>query len=112
MNQYAEGYAYGGVFVNGSFNSWCGGCNPMNDDDGDGIWTLTVSLLPGTYEYKFTLDGWNYQEEFAGGESCTSTIDGFTNRSVTLEAETTLPARVLGVLRRLSRHRRCVGLHG
>ena len=92
MNQYAEGYAYGGVFVNGSFNSWCGGCNPMNDDDADGIWTLTVSLLPGTYEYKFTLDGWNYQEEFAGGESCTSTIDGFTNRSVALEAETTLPA--------------------
>ena len=92
MNQYAEGYAYGGVFVNGSFNSWCGGCNPMNDDDADGIWTLTVSLLPGTYEYKFTLDGWNYQEEFAGGESCTSTIDGFTNRTVTLEAETTLPA--------------------
>ena len=92
MNQYAEGYAYGGVFVNGSFNSWCGGCNPMNDDDADGIWTLTVSLLPGTYEYKFTLDGWNYQEEFAGGESCTTTIDGFTNRTVTLEAETTLPA--------------------
>ena len=92
MNQYAEGYAYGGVFVNGSYNSWCGGCNPMSDDDGDGIWTLTVSLLPGTYEYKFTLDGWNYQEEFAGGESCTSTIDGFTNRTVTLEAETTLPA--------------------
>ncbi len=92
MNQYAEGYAYGGVFVNGSFNSWCGGCNPMNDDDADGIWTLTVSLLPGTYEYKFTLDGWNYQEEFAGGESCTTTIDGFTNRTVTLDAETTLPA--------------------
>ena len=92
MNQYAEGYVYGGVFVNGSFNNWCGGCNPMNDDDADGIWTLTVSLLPGTYEYKFTLDGWNYQEEFAGGESCTTTIDGYTNRSVTLEAETTLPA--------------------
>ena len=92
MSQYAEGYAYGGVFVNGSFNNWCGGCNPMNDDDGDGIWTLTVSLLPDTIEYKFTLDGWNYQEEFAGGESCTSTIDGYTNRTVILEAETTLPA--------------------
>ena len=30
------------------------------------------------------MDGWNYQEEFAGGESCTSTIDGFTNRTVTV----------------------------
>ena len=92
MNQYAEGYAYGGVFVNGSFNGWCGGCNPMNDDDADGIWTLTLPLLPGTIEYKFTSDGWNYQEEFAGGESCTSTIDGFTNRTLTFDAETTLPA--------------------
>ena len=94
MNQYAEGYAYGGVFVNGSFNGWCGGCNPMSDDDdADGIWTLTVShCCLERYEYKFTLDGWNYQEEFAGGESCTSTIDGFTNRTVTFEAETTLPA--------------------
>ncbi len=92
MNQYAEAYAYSGVFVNGGFNGWCGTCNPMNDDDGDGIWTVTLNLAADTYEYKFTLDGWNYQEEFAGGESCTSTIDGFTNRTVTLEAETTLPA--------------------
>ena len=92
MNQYAEPYAFGGVFVNGGFNGWCGGCNPMNDDDADGIWTLTLPLMPGTIEYKFTLDGWNYQEEFAGGESCTSTIDGFTNRTLTFDAETTLPA--------------------
>ena len=92
MTQYAEAYAYGGVFVNGSFNGWCGDCNAMSDDDADGIWTVTLSLAAGTYEYKFTLDGWNYQEEFAGGESCTSTIDGFTNRTLTLEANTTLPA--------------------
>ena len=102
MNQYAEPYAFGGVFVNGGFNGWCGGCNPMNDDDADGIWTLTLPLMPGTIEYKFTLDGWNYQEEFAGGESCTSTIDGFTNRTVTFDAETTLARSVLGVLRRVS----------
>ncbi len=92
MTQYAEAYTYGGVFVNGGFNSWCGTCNPMSDEDGDGIWTVTLNLAAGTYEYKFTLDGWNYQEEFAGGESCTSTIDGFTNRSVLLEANTTMPA--------------------
>ena len=92
MTQYAEAYSYGGVYVNGSFNSWCGGCNPMSDDDNDGIWTLTLPLLPGTIEYKFTLDAWNYQEEFAGGESCTSTIDGYTNRTLTFEAEEVLPA--------------------
>ena len=91
MSQYAEAYAYGGVFVNGSFNGWCGGCNPLTDN-GNGIWSVTLDLLPGTVEYKFTLDGWNYQEEFAGGESCTSTIDGFTNRTLTFDADVTLPA--------------------
>ena len=95
MNQYDEAYAYGGVFINGSFNGWCGECNPMDDADGDGVWELTLSLNPGTIEYKFTLDGWNYQEELAGIEgieACTSLIDGFTNRSLTFDADVTLEA--------------------
>ena len=95
MNQYDEAYAYGGVFINGSFNGWCGECNPMDDADGDGVWELTLSLNPGTIEYKFTLDGWNYQEELAGIEgieACTSLIDGYTNRSLTFDADVTLEA--------------------
>jgi 1,4-alpha-glucan branching enzyme len=95
MNQYAEAYAYSGVFLNGSFNGWCGTCNPMDDSDGDGVWSVTLSLAPGTVEYKFTLDGWNYQEEFGGVEGvegCTSTIDGFTNRSLTFDADIALDA--------------------
>ena len=95
MNQYSEEYAYSGVFINGSFNGWCGECNPMDDADGDGIWELTLSLNPGTIEYKFTLDGWNYQEELAGIEgieACTSLIDGFTNRSLAFDADVTLEA--------------------
>ena len=91
MSQYAEGYVFSGVFVNGGFNGWCGACTPLADN-GNGIWSVTLPLDPGTIEYKFTLDGWNYQEEFAGGEACTSTIDGFTNRSLTFDAETVLPA--------------------
>ena len=31
---------YGTVYVNGSFNGWCGSCNPMSDPEGDSIWTL------------------------------------------------------------------------
>ena len=95
MNQYAEAYAYSGVFLNGSFNGWCGTCNPMDDADGDGVWEVTLSLNPGTVEYKFTLDGWNYQEELAGIagiEACTSTIDGFTNRTLTFDADVVLDA--------------------
>lgn len=95
MNQYAEAYEYGGVFVNGSFNGWCGACNPLSDDDGDGVWEATLSLATGTIEYKFTLDGWNYQEELAGIDgidACTSLIDGFTNRSLTFDADVVLDA--------------------
>jgi len=95
MNQYSEAYAYSGVFLNGSFNGWCGTCNPMDDSDGDGVWSVTLSLAPGTVEYKFTLDGWNYQEEFGGVEGvegCTSTIDGFTNRTLTFDADIALDA--------------------
>lgn len=79
------------VNLNGGFNGWCGGCAPMADADGDGIYTLTVPLATGTYEYKFTLDGWTAQEEFAEGESCTSTIDGFTNRTIDVTGAATLP---------------------
>ena len=78
------------VFVNGSFNGWCGACNPMSDPEGDGIWSVTLPLDPGTIEYKFTVDGWTNQENFSGGESCTSTIDGYTNRTLTFDADTDL----------------------
>ena len=32
------------VYINGGFNSWCGNCMPLSDDDGDGIWTLDYDL--------------------------------------------------------------------
>ena len=62
MSEYAG--AYGSVNINGSFNGWCGACAAMTDADADGIFDITISLAPGTYEYKFTLDGWTAQEEF------------------------------------------------
>lgn len=88
MSQYAG--AYTNVNLNGSFNGWCGPCAPMSDADGDGIYDITVTVAPDTIEYKFTVDGWTAQEEFAGGESCTSTIDGFTNRTLAAYASQTL----------------------
>ena len=53
----------------------------MSDADGDGVWDVTLSLNSGTsIEYKFTVNGWSDQENFAGGEPCTVTGGGFTNR--------------------------------
>ena len=83
MGEYEGTYAM--VNLNGSFNGWCGECTEMTDADADGVYTASVELDQGvSYEYKFTLDGWTAQEEFAGGEDCTSTIDGFTNRTFTV----------------------------
>ena len=67
------------VYLNGNFNGWCGDCNPMSDDDGDGIWTITMELADGDYEYKFTVNGWNSQEEFSEVvEGCTISDGTYT----------------------------------
>jgi hypothetical protein len=78
------GLPFTGVFINGTFNGWCGSCNPMTDANMDGIWEVTLPLPNGSIEYKFTLDGWNVEEQFVGGEPCTVTNGGFTNRSYTV----------------------------
>lgn len=76
--------------VNGTFNNWCGGCAPMSDEDGDGIWTITIPLSPGTYEYKYAYDAWAGQETLTAGSPCTVTVDAFTNRSLTVSEEMTM----------------------
>ena len=78
------GPVVGFVNVSGSFNGWCGDCWQMADGDGDGVYTLSTTLLPGTYEYKFTQNSWAQQEEFTPGGICTSTIGGYTNRTLTV----------------------------
>ena len=48
----------GGVSVSvaGSFNNWDSNANPMAKGD-DGDWTAVLPLEPGTYEYKFVVNG-------------------------------------------------------
>ena len=88
MSNYPGGLADGDiVYLNGNFVGWCGDCTPMNDDDGDGIWTVTVALEDGDYEYKFTINGWSVQEEFGSigaVEGCTVTDGTYTNRAFTV----------------------------
>ena len=91
MSDYTDPIATG-VFLNGSFNNWCGNCNPMTNTSGS-IWEVTLPLTAGPIQYKFTIDGWNDQEFFFGGESCVDTIaDGFFNRYYVVSADATLPA--------------------
>ena len=78
------------VFVNGTFNNWCGTCNPMTDANNDDIWELSVNLPDDSIEFKYTVNGVAY-EAFVGGESCTKTTGAFTNRFLILDKDTVLP---------------------
>ncbi len=76
--------------VNGSFNNWCGSCAPMSDPEGDNIWTLTIPLNSGSYEFKYSADNWGTQETLLEGSSCTVTAFGFTNRALSVTQDTVL----------------------
>jgi hypothetical protein len=45
----------GSVSLAGDFNGWNMNANPMTQ--ADGVWTVVVDLDPGTYEYKFVVNG-------------------------------------------------------
>jgi len=94
MTQYT-GSTANGVFVNGTWNSWCGSCNPMSDPEGDNIWTVTLPMPAGTdtIEYKFTVDGWSDDEQFSQGDPCTVTDPSgqYTNRFAVITSDTILP---------------------
>ncbi len=71
------------MYVNGEFNNWCGLCNPMSDNDGDGIWDLTISLPAGKYEYLYTKNGWQETGGAPQGSSCDiSPCDAYGNYGV------------------------------
>ena len=82
------------VYVSGTVNNWSGNANQLTDANGDGVYEGTLSLMPGSYEYKFTYDNWTGQESLDAtlDSACTLTTGAFTNRYATFgNADTTLP---------------------
>lgn len=67
------------VYLAGSFNAW----NPSLDlmkKGADGVWTFTLELDPGTYQYKFVADGvWTTDMDAAA-----FTDDGFGGQNSVL----------------------------
>ena len=76
--------------VNGTFNAWCGNCASMTDINNDSIWEIIIPLTIGNYEYKFSADNWNIQENLLSGLPCTITNFGYTNRILNVSGNTTL----------------------
>jgi hypothetical protein len=79
------------VYVNGTWNSWCGRCNPMVKQGTTNIWQVTLPIPVGAQEYKFTIGGWNAQEALASSLPCTVTNGGFTYRLLNVTTATVLP---------------------
>jgi 1,4-alpha-glucan branching enzyme len=66
----------GEVFLMGDFNDWNPTMHPMKND-GNGIWKKTVMLFPGTYEYRFKVDGqWANDPN---GRTCRNAFGTFNN---------------------------------
>ena len=89
MNNYT-GSINDGVYLNGDEWGWCGTCNPMHDDDGDGVWTITVHTSADSIAYAFTVDGFSANEGSVLSGSCATTAHGFTNRYAVLTGDTIL----------------------
>ena len=56
----------------------------MTDDDGDGIWSLTMALEDGDYLYKYTLGDWGTQEFWHCEKDCISWDGSYWNRALTV----------------------------
>ena len=81
--------------VNGEFNSWCGNCWPMTDDDGDNIWEFNTLIDTAKHEYKFSADNWGIQEQLDSTANCVfTTVDSlgnvFSNRYLHINSDTIL----------------------
>jgi len=68
------------IYLAGNFNGW----NPsdpaylLTDQDGDGMWSVTIKLSPGTYQYKFVIGGTTWiKDPYAPSEA----PDGFGGRN-------------------------------
>lgn len=46
----------GKISVMGTFNSWNRSDTPMHDEDGDGVYEVTLALDAGRYQYEFVVD--------------------------------------------------------
>lgn len=80
-----------GVYLGGDWNNWnMAAFNKMTDDNGDGIYEVTVDIAPGSYNYRVTLGlDWNAFENLTG-KSCGAGPQGADRNIVVTNADTVL----------------------
>lgn len=78
------------LYIAGNFNVW----NPSDKNsqlkaEESGIFSITLSLPAGNYEYKFTRGSWEKVETDSSGK-------GIQNRTLQLQSDTTIRVTILG----------------
>jgi alpha-amylase/alpha-mannosidase (GH57 family) len=73
------------VHLAGDFNGWSTSAEPMSDPDGDGVWTAKIKLAPGSYQYKFVIDGGARWEPDAANPESVPDPYGGKNSVITVE---------------------------
>jgi len=53
------------VMIVGDFNKWSTTADPMYDREEKGMWSITLPLKPGRYEYRFLVDGEKWISDLA-----------------------------------------------
>ncbi|MFM1930884.1 MAG: hypothetical protein RL226_187 [Bacteroidota bacterium] len=76
-----------GVHVAGSFQGWSPSGTPLTDM-GNGMWSVTLSLEAGNYEFKF-LNGNDWPFEETVPDACRVNLTGNTNRQIEVTGDQT-----------------------
>lgn len=74
------------VAVAGDFNGWNPDRTPLQRTDG-GMWTATIPLTPGRYQYMFVIDGKQWMADPLAAEDA---VDGFGSQNAVLDVTTSL----------------------
>lgn len=89
---FAPGGSPGNVYLAGTFNNWSPSQDLMRDQDGDGIWEITLELEPGQYQYKFVIDG-SWKEDPSSKEYVD---DGYGGKNSVLDVPAGIASMTVG----------------
>jgi len=62
------------VYVAGDFNQWNATANALQKDS-SGVWTASMPLKPGKYQYKFIVDG-DWKQDPLNSQTADDTFGG------------------------------------
>jgi 1,4-alpha-glucan branching enzyme len=67
------------VTIAGDFNDWSATTDPLFDREGNGLWTIVLPLAPGSYQYKFVVDGDKWMPDPANAKRVKDGFDGYNS---------------------------------